>query len=643
VSNSTSDSGVRRQQADEALRASDQRYRSLFEYAPDGILIADRQGRYVDANKAMCAMLGYSFEELVGLQSADIVVPAEVINIGPALIAIAERPDYSREWKFKRRDGTTFCADAMATVMPDGNLMAFVRDNTARNDATRAVRTADERMRFALRSARVGIWDMDYTTGLLDWSDELQAQYGIAPGNFVRTFAAFIEAVHPDDRSAVSAALDHAMRTGSDFSVLHRVIGPDGKLRWLSGAGRFVLDSAGNAIRAVGVSQDVTERHQLQAQFQQAQKMEAIGRLAGGVAHDFNNLLTVILGFCEILLDDLKPGERGTTEVTEIQKAGSRAAGLTRQLLAFSRKEITVPTVLDLNNVLDDMRPMLARLIKEDVKIVFATAPTLALIRADRGQIEQIVLNLAINAQDAMPNGGRLTIETANASLDDTYASTRFDFTPGAYVALTVGDSGVGMPPEVMERLFEPFFSTKDVGRGTGLGLASVHGIVASNGGVVNVYSEVGHGSSFTVYLPRVNSSATAAPTLAPASASAAGTETVLLVEDAQALRDLTKLLLERQGYKVLAAANAAEAQRLFESNPNIAALLTDVVMPGCSGPELARQLTDRRPGFKVVYMSGYTDEAIVQHGVLKAGVAFLHKPFTSTILGRKIRETLDY
>jgi CheY-like chemotaxis protein len=351
----------------------------------------------------------------------------------------------------------------------------------------------------------------------------------------------------------------------------------------------------------------------------------------------------VILGFCEILLEDVKPGDAGSTEIVEIQKAGARAARLTRQLLAFSRKEITAPTVLDLNIVLEDMRPMLARLIKEDVKIVFVAAPALALIEADRGQIEQIVLNLAVNAQDAMPNGGRLTIETANVALDENYASTRFDFTPGAYVALTVGDSGVGMPPEVMERLFEPFFTTKAVGRGTGLGLASVHGIVAGIGGVVNVYSEVGHGTSFTVYLPQVNSAAiAAAPPAAPAPASATGTETVLLVEDEQALRDLTKLLLERQGYKVLAAENAAEALRLFEWNPQIAALLTDVVMPGRSGPELARQLTERRPGFKVIFMSGYTDEAIVQHGVLKPGVAFLHKPFTAAVLGCKIRATLD-
>jgi PAS domain S-box-containing protein len=625
--------------AQRAQQVSHDRYRSMFEYAPDGILIADKHGCYLDANRAVCTMLGYSHAELVGLQSADIVMPQEVSHIAPALAAIVATPDYSREWELRRKDGSAFCADVMATEMPDGNLMAFVRDNTARNSASRAARAADERMRFAMKSAGIGIWDMNYASGVLDWSEEMEAQYGLAPGSFGRTFEAFIECVYPDDRAAVIAAVSEGSAAGSAFTVLHRVL-VDGKIRWLAGAGRFVTDAAGKPLRAVGISQDVTERRLLESQFQQAQKMEAVGRLAGGVAHDFNNLLTVILGFCEILIEELEPDAPARAEIGEIQKAGLRAAGLTRQLLAFSRKELIEPKVLDLNEVLTGMRPMLARLIKEDVKIVFAAPPGLARIMADRGQIEQVVLNLAVNAQDAMPTGGQLTIQTSNTELDENYASTHFDIKPGAYVALTVTDSGVGMSAAIMERLFEPFFTTKGAGQGTGLGLASVHGIVKSSGGSVHVYSEPGRGSSFTVYLPQVTSgelpSAVAAPSVAT------GTETVLVVEDAEALRELTRRLLERQGYTVIAAASAAEARRLFEWNPSIAVLLTDVVMPDCSGPRLASQLAKRRPGFKVIYMSGYTDEAISQHGVLKPGIAFLHKPFTSHILGRKIREALD-
>jgi two-component system, cell cycle sensor histidine kinase and response regulator CckA len=626
--------------ADRSRQASDQRYRSLFEHAADGILIADKHGCYLDANRAVCAMLGYSREELIGLQSADIVMPSEVAHIGSALAAITAMPNYSREWEFRRQDGSSFCADVMAAEMPDGNLMAFVRDNTARNSATEAVRAADERMRFALHSAQVGIWDMNYATGVLDWSDEMEAQYGLAPGSFGKTFESFVECIYPDDRAAVLAAVSQASSTGSAFSVVHRA-SVDGKIRWLSGAGRFITDANGKPLRAVGISQDVTGRRLLESQFQQAQKMEAVGRLAGSVAHDFNNLLTVILGFCEILLEDAKPDAPARREITEIQKAGTRAAGLTRQLLAFSRHELTELKVLDLNDILIDMRPMLARLIKEDVKIVFATAPALGCVMADRGQIEQVVLNLAVNAQDAMPGGGQLTIQTANRELDDNYASTHFDVKPGAYVALTVTDSGMGMSPAIVERLFEPFFTTKGVGKGTGLGLASVHGIVKSSGGSVHIYSEPGQGSSFTVYLPQVASGERPSAVRAPLSV-ATGTETVLVVEDAEALRELTTRLLERQGYTVIAAASAAEARRLFEWNPSIAVVLTDVVMPECSGPKLASQLAERRSGFKVIYMSGYTDEAISHHGVLMPGIAFLHKPFTSQILGRKIRETLD-
>jgi two-component system, cell cycle sensor histidine kinase and response regulator CckA len=628
-----------RRASDEAGRVSEERYRSLFEYAPDGILIADRQGCYLDANRAMCEMLGYSHDELVGRHSADIVMPQEVPHIRPALAAIALTQDYNREWEFRRRDGSSVCADVMVTAMPDGNLMAFVRDNTARNKVTAATRAADDRMRFAMHSARVGIWDMNYATGVLDWSAEMEAQYGLAPGQFGKTFEAFAECIYPDDRAAVLAAVSQAGATGSVFSVLHRVL-VNGKIRWFSGSGRFVTGADGKPLRAVGISQDVTERRLLEEQFQQAQKMDAVGRLAGGVAHDFNNLLTIILGFCEILLGEAGPDAPGSAEITEIQKAGMRAAGLTRQLLAFSRKELTELTVLDLNDILADMRPMLARLIKEDVKIVFVAGPALARIMADRGQIEQVVLNLVVNAQDAMPRGGQLTIETSHRELDENYASTHFDIAPGAYVALTVSDTGVGMSAAIVERLFEPFFTTKGVGKGTGLGLASVHGIVKNSGGGVHVYSEPGHGSSFTVYLPQVTSGEMPSMVRAPLSV-ATGTETVLLVEDADALRALTMRLLERQGYKVIAASNATEAERLFEWNPSIAVLLTDVVMPGRSGPELSRQLMARRPGFKVIYMSGYTDEAIVEHGVLKPGIAFLHKPFTSHMLGRKIREAL--
>ena len=305
-------------------------------------------------------------------------------------------------------------------------------DITERHQAVEALRTAEERMRFALQSADVGIWDMDYTTGVLRWSEILEAQYGLQPGTFGGTFEAFVERIHPDDRESVLETLEKAMKSGADFSIQHRSIWPDGTVRWLSGAGRIHLGEHGEPVRGVGISLDVTERRTLEEQYQQAQKMEAIGRLAGGVAHDFNNLLTVILGYCELLLADLDPDDPRQADIAEIQKAGARAAGLTRQLLAFSRKQIIEPTLLDLNAVVADMRAMLGRLIGEDVKVVLGLRPELALVKADRGQVEQIVMNLAVNARDAMPNGGTLTIETANVELDEHYAQTHLDGDTGS-------------------------------------------------------------------------------------------------------------------------------------------------------------------------------------------------------------------
>ena len=511
-----------------------------------------------------------------------------------------------------------------------------------RHRSNEALRIAEERMRFALENADVGIWDMDYTTGVLRWSETIEAHYGLQPGTFGGTFEAFVERIHPDDRASVLDTVGQAMKSGADFSVQNRSIWPDGTVRWLNGSGRILLGEHNEPVRGIGISLDVTGRRTLEEQFQQAQKMEAIGRLAGGVAHDFNNLLTAILGYCELVLADVSQNDSLRADIMEIQKAGTRAAGLTRQLLAFSRKQIIEPTLLDLNAVVTDIRPMLARLIGEDVQIVLRLRHESALVNADRGQVEQVVMNLAVNARDAMPKGGTLTIETAHVELDEQYALTHLAAKPGHYVVITVTDTGTGMTPEVKARLFEPFFTTKEPGKGTGLGMATVHGIVTQSGGSVGVYSEVGKGTSFKVYFPRADATETAVDTPAPVAQPRAGTHTVLVVEDADGLRELARRLLQRQGYTVLIAGDAEEAVRLFRENPSIDVLLTDVVMPGASGPELTRQLVEQRPGLKVIYMSGYTEDTIVQHGVLKPGIAFLHKPFTSDTLGRKLREVLD-
>jgi two-component system cell cycle sensor histidine kinase/response regulator CckA len=397
-------------------------------------------------------------------------------------------------------------------------------------------------------------------------------------------------------------------------------------------------DRAADALR--------TERHALEEQYHQARKMEAIGRLAGGVAHDFNNLLTVIVGNCELLLADLDPDDPHQAGVAEIRNAGACASGLTRQLLAFSRKQIVEPTLLDLNVVLADMRAMLGSLIGEDVKAVFAFGPSPASLKADRGQVEQVILNLAVNARDAMPSGGVLTIETADAELDERRPAQLLSVKAGRYVVLTVTDTGTGMTPQDQARLFEPFFTTKEIGKGTGLGLATVHSIVTQNGGSVSVASEAGRGTTFKVYFPSspwCKSGVAETVRQAPAAVSRPNgrAHTVLVVDDAEELRELTGKILRLEGYTVLVAGSGDEALRLFERNASIDVLLTDVVMAGVSGPELASRMVERRPALKVIYMSGYTEDAMVKHGLLDPGSALLLKPFNSEALGRKMSEML--
>ena len=639
-----------RKEAEFALRIERDRAQQYLDTAEVILLALDITGSITLVNRYACAMLGWSAEELIGRDFIETCVPPKIrdatrrrlaeVHAGSdssvVLNPIITRSGEERliEWR------NTLLRDSDGVV---ASTFSSGSDLTERNEAIEALRAAEERMRFALESANVGIWDMDITTGLLRWSDVMEAQYGLQAGGFPGTLEAFGERVHPQDWGQFVTTMDRMMRTGGDFTQQHRALWPDGTIRVLSGAGRVVLGEDGTPVRAVGISLDITEQRVLEAQFQQAQKMEAVGRLAGGVAHDFNNLLTVMLGFCELLLNDMPPTDHRRADLEEIQKAGVSAAALTRQLLAFSRKQITSPTLLNLSEVVSDIHGMIERLIGEDINVLLRLQADLGPVMADRAQLEQVIMNLTVNARDAMSaGGGALTIETRDVDLDEHYAKTHFGATPGSYVLLSVSDTGSGMTAETQSRLFEPFFTTKDVGKGTGLGMATVHGIVTSCGGYINVYSELGVGTSFKIYLPRAHDTGELRGVSPPMVEHPTGTLSVLVVEDADALRELTRRLLERQGYSVLVAANAGDALSVFDANQDIDLLLTDVVMPGASGPELAAQLVERRPSLAVIYMSGYTDEAIVQHGVLNPGITMLNKPFTSAALARKIREVFE-
>jgi two-component system, cell cycle sensor histidine kinase and response regulator CckA len=451
------------------------------------------------------------------------------------------------------------------------------------------------------------------------------------------------EEIHPDDRERIRNIFQETVRTGHGQRADYRFLLRDGSIRYIESQGSVIPDAEGKTAKVVVVSRDVTERNRLEGRLHQAEKMEAVGQLAGGVAHDFNNLLTIISGYGEILLDRLPPDDTLRGCVTEILSAERRAASLTRQLMAFSRLQAPAPLVLDLNVVVKNMHKMLRRLIGEDIGLMTVASEGLWNVKADPGQIEQVIMNLAVNARDAMPRGGKLTIETANIDLDENYAQAHAHVKPGSHVMLAVSDTGEGMDAQTQARIFDPFFTTKGLGKGTGLGLSTVFGIVKKTGGHISVYSELGCGTTFKVYLPRVKEALEQAEPEMAQTVSRQGSETVLLVEDEEAVLVLVRRVLESSGYHVLEARHGAEALVICDEYKDpIHLLMTDVIMPEMSGKQLAQRVLAQRPEVKILFISGYTDHAIVHHGLLDSGTNFLQKPFTPHAVVCMVRAVLD-
>jgi two-component system, cell cycle sensor histidine kinase and response regulator CckA len=473
-------------------------------------------------------------------------------------------------------------------------------------------------------------------------SPSYQKILGYTPEELQNTSS--LDQVHPDDRPQVQEAAKEALVFGVGHRIEYRMRHKDGSWHFLESSASTIRNAEGQTEKLVIVNRDITERRRLEEQFRQAQKMEAVGRLSGGIAHDFNNLLGVIIGYSEILQEKLQPTNPLRGSVDEILGAGRRAATLTRQLLAFSRQQVLEPKVLNLNAVLKDMGNMLPRMIGEDIELSMVLGTGLGRVKADQGQIEQIVMNLTVNSRDAMPDGGKLFIETTNAEIDLTFTKRySYPVQQGSYVLLTVSDNGIGMDAATQAHIFEPFFTTKEKGKGTGLGLATAYGIVKQSGGYIDVYSELGKGTTFKIYLPRVHDALDSHKAPETDLLKSRGNETILLVEDEASLRTLTRNLLELSGYTVLEAKSGADAITISNQHDGLLPLLlTDVVMPGMSGRVLAAQLTQKRPMIKVLYMSGYTGQAVGSHGALEEGSFFLQKPFSRDGLVSKVRQALD-
>jgi PAS domain S-box-containing protein len=619
----------------------------ISENAADMIAVVDIEGRRLYNSLSYQRVLGYSPDELQASSFLEQVHPDDRERVRDANErARSTGNGKTLEYRFHHKDGSWLFLESTASVIRNANgepekLVIVNRDITERKRAQEALCRSESDFRSVVEHAPYGIYRASMSGELLQVNPALQKMLG---------YESVEELLGQNLESKV---FRHAGEYQRVTELLTRIVEfKDTEMDWkrkdgdpitVRCSGRRIDDEKGLPTYVEVFAEDVSERRTLEKQLRMAQKMEAIGRLSGGIAHDFNNLLSVIIGYSRIIRKALSANGELSEHAAEIEKAGQRAASLTKQLLAFSRQQVLTPVVLDLNALASDMQKMLPRLLGEDIEVSLELDPTLGMLKADQSQIEQVIMNLAVNARDAMPDGGTLDIRTRNVRLDQTYSRTHPGSQPGEYVALIVTDTGTGMDTETLTHIFEPFFTTKERGQGTGLGLATVYGIVKQSNGYIWVESAPGHGSSFQIYLPRYQGSPEEDSQQVGRGEEMHGSERILLVEDAEPLRRIAKTFLEGAGFCVIAAESGEQALTMAQKSPRqFDLLLTDVVMPGMNGRVLAEQLRCRQPGLRVLYMSGYTDSFIVGHGVLEQGTHLLQKPFTEETLVRKVRGVLD-
>ena len=626
------------------LVASEKKYRQIVDTAREGIWVIDEQARTTFANRALERMLGYLPGEMLGRSLFDFVDPKQRELTAQGLerrrLGIAERQDQ----KYTHKDGSAVWVIMEASPLTDdaGNYvggLAMVTDVTDRKRAEEALRASEERYRLLFDNNPLAIWLTDVSSlRFVAVNQAALVLFGYEREEFLALDVTQLLSSSEAEQLRGDIA---ASRVQGVQSANRRPVKKNGEVVEVAVTSQtFVIESRDVALV---IARDMTERNRLESQLAQSRKMEAIGILAGGVAHDFNNLLSIMVTYTTFALDALEEGGPVRADLEQVATAAARAVSLTRQLLAFSRQQILEPVVIDLNATIATIEPMLRRLVGEDIEISFVPETSLGRVSADPGQVEQVILNLVVNARDAMPAGGELTIETANVYVAKGANATGGGPKPGPHVMLAVRDTGSGMDAATRERVFEPFFTTKEVGKGTGLGLPTVLGIVQQSGGHVELLSEPGKGTRFEVYLPRVDGPLSPLLGAAKETAIVGGHETVLVVEDDEQVRSLTRSILRRNGYQVLSASNAGEALLISEQHEGgIHLLLTDVVMPRISGRQLAERLAATRPEMKVLFMTGYTDDAVVRQGVFDADLALYQKPITPEALPRRVRAVLD-
>jgi PAS domain S-box-containing protein len=621
------------------------RHRVAMESTEDGMAILDSNGTHVYANSAFARMVGLpNAKAVLGKTWRQVYDPRDVAQLEAEVRASVRRAGkWSGQIALHRADDTTLPIEMAVTMMAPAGTVCVARDISDRLNAEHARAEAEIKYRTLVEqvAAISYIAELGVRGQWLYVSPQIESMFGYSADEWLSTSTDWISHIPAEDHPIVHAA-EEASSRGEPFQAEYRITRKDGETIWVSDTAVVVRGSDSHPVME-GLIVDITERKLLENQLMQARKMEAVGRLAGGVAHDFNNLLTIIKGYIEIALQRCQNQPALHGDIRRVEDAADRAVALVRQLLAFSRKQVLRPKILDLNSIVVNLEQLLRRLMSANIEMKTFVSKDLGAIKADPGQIEQVIMNLVVNARDALPEGGRIIIETSNVDLDSAYTLDHTVVRPGPYVLLAVTDTGVGMTPDTVAHIFEPFYTTKESGRGTGLGLSTVYGIVKQSGGYVWVYSEPGKGTTFKVYLPQVKDTVQSPFAETPVSTTSKAHETILLVEDEPVVRELAQMALSGRGYKVIEAHTPEEAERLAGNNgAEVHLLLTDVVMPGFSGRELAKRLTGRYPNLRVLYMSGYTHNVIAQDGTLEEGISFLQKPFTPQVLTEKVREVLD-
>jgi two-component system, cell cycle sensor histidine kinase and response regulator CckA len=639
---------IQRQLADAARHQTQLQFTTLFEQAADAIAIHDLDGRLVQVNQRLCTLLGYPREVVVQMNVADLYIHGDQESQPDGRTEIAPGATFIAESGIRHRDGTLIPIERRASpIRIDGEMLVLVmiRDTSRQKRIEAALRDSEAWFRSLMQHA-LDIVTVLGPRGEIRYSSPSGfRQLGYAEDELLGR--CIFDLLHPDDAARAKQLVSERIADGgAEFALEVRIRAKNGEVQIHEAVGNVLL--ADPAIQGIVLnSRDVTERRRLESELRQAHKLEAIGKLAGGIAHDFNNLLTAIKGHAQFALETIAAGDPVAEDIREIDRSAGRAAELTRQLLAFSRKQVLQPRDVEINELIAGMSRMLRRILPASIELVTDLLPGIGRVHIDAGQFEQVLLNLAINARDAMPDGGRLIVRTRSLQVEHDVRRRSLRIPPNRYVLVSVVDTGSGMDSQLIAKIFEPFFTTKDAGQGTGLGLSMVYGVVEQSGGFIEVDSERGRGSTFTIYLPEddrsVPADEAAADPAGVVETVPAGRATVLLVEDEAPVRTLARKILERKGYRVLQAGDAAEALRLANAHlESIDLLLSDVVMPGMSGQLLADQLVARRPGLRVLFMSGYSEQAIMAHGVLREGVSLLAKPFSPDELVRHVQQSLD-